>query len=186
MLHIGSNDINNQTKDKIHTEKLTENFINTGKSCIDLGLKHVLISSILPKNNIALACLIRLVNNSLRKHLVLNGFGIIFSDRDLGSNILAGNFVDFSDRFVLSRSSEYSWLYTDNHSKGLYGNIGVLISDNSLSPEIVGDISNLGSVSSNWNSGNVKGDKNSSYPRLDSGNLKLKHNHRLVIWKPQY
>ena len=58
--------------------------------------------------------------------------------------------------------------------KGLYGNTGVLISDNSLSSEIVSDISNLGSASSNWNSRNVKGyDKNYSDPRLFLKNLKL-------------
>ena len=66
--------------------------------------------------------------------------------------------------------------------KGLYGNIGVLRSDNSLSSEIVSDISNLGFTSSNWNSCNVKDyDKNSSDPRLVLENLKLKNNHRLVI-----
>ena len=66
--------------------------------------------------------------------------------------------------------------------KGPSGNIGVLISDNSLSSEIVSDISNLGSVSSNWNSRNVKDyDKNSSDSRLVLENLKLKNNHRLVI-----
>ena len=48
LLHIGSNDINNQTKDKINTEKLTDNVITNGKSYIDLGLKEVIISSILP------------------------------------------------------------------------------------------------------------------------------------------
>ena len=65
--------------------------------------------------------------------------------------------------------------------KGLYSNIG-LISDNSLSSEIVNDISNLGSVSSNWNSRNGKDyDKNSSELRLVLKNLKLKNNHRLVI-----
>ena len=64
--------------------------------------------------------------------------------------------------------------------KGVYGNI--LISGNSLSPEIVSDISNLGSVSSNWNSRNFKDyDKYSSDPRLVMENLKLKNNHRLVI-----
>ena len=31
-LHIGSNDINNQTKDRINTEKLTGYIINLGKS----------------------------------------------------------------------------------------------------------------------------------------------------------
>ena len=62
------------------------------------------------------------------------------------------------------------------------GNNGVLISDNSWTCEIVSDISNLGSVSSNWNSRNVKDyDKNSSDPRLVLENLKLKNNHRLVI-----
>ena len=60
--------------------------------------------------------------------------------------------------------------------------IGVLTSDNSLSSEILSDISNLGSVSWNWNSCNVKDyDKNSSDPRLVLENLKLKNNHRLVI-----
>ena len=66
--------------------------------------------------------------------------------------------------------------------KGLYGNIGVLIFDNNLSPKIVSDISNLGSVPSNFISRNVKYyDINSSDPRLVLENLKLKNNHRLVI-----
>ena len=101
---------------------------------------------------------------------------------DLGTSIQAGNFADFLNRLILHNSSEHSWLYTDKHLKGLCGNIGVLISDNSLSSEIVSDISNLGSASSNWNSRNVKDyDKNSSDPRLVLENLKLKNNHRLVI-----
>ena len=66
--------------------------------------------------------------------------------------------------------------------KGPCGNINVLISDNSLSPEIVSDISNLDSVSLNWNSRKVKYyDKNSSDSRLILEDLKLKINHRLVI-----
>ena len=125
----------------------------------------------------------------------MNGFGFISNDisrthlrkdgihlDDLGTTILAGNFVDFLNRFILSKPSEHSWLYTDKHLKVLYGNIGVLISDNSLSSEIVSDISNLGSVSSNWNSRNVKDyDKNSSDPKLVLENLKVKKNNRLVI-----
>ena len=98
-----------------------------------------------------------------RKHFTeswLNGFDFISNDNiaithlwkdgirleDLATNILAGNFADFMDRFILSKSSEHSWLYTDKHLKGLYGNTGVLMSDNSLSPEIVSDISNLVSL----------------------------------------
>ena len=56
------------------------------------------------------------------------------------------------------------------------------MSDNSLSPEIVSGISNLGSVSSSWNSINVKDcDKNSSDSRLVLANLRLKNDNRLVI-----
>ena len=63
--------------------------------------------------------------------------------------------------------------------KGLYGNIGVLISDNSIYSEIVSGISNLGSVSSNWNSRNVKDyDKNYSDPRFVLENLKSKNNYK--------
>ena len=64
LLHIGSNDINNQTKDRINTGKLTGDIINIGKSCIDLGVKEVVISSILPKKNIALT---RQEDDSLRE-----------------------------------------------------------------------------------------------------------------------
>ena len=138
-----------------------------------LGLKEVIITSILPKNNIASTRPIQKVNNSLMKQCVLNGFDFIPNDvsrtrlwkdgihlEDLGTNILPGNFVDFLNKFILSKPSEHSWLYA---------NIGVLISDNSLSPEIASDISNLCSLSSNWNSCNVKHyDKNSSDRRLVS------------------
>ena len=41
--------------------------INIGKFCIDLAVKEVVISSILPKKNITLTHLIRQVNNSLRE-----------------------------------------------------------------------------------------------------------------------
>ena len=65
--------------------------------------------------------------------------------------------------------------------EGPHGNIGVLISDISISSETVCDISNLGSISSNWNSLNVKDcDKNSSDPRLVLENIKVKYNQGLV------
>ena len=47
-------------------------------------------------------------------------------------------------------------LNIDKRLKGLYGNTDVLISVNSLSPEKVNDTSNLGSVSTNWDSCNIK------------------------------
>ena len=117
-------------------------------------------------------------NNISKTHLWKDGIHL----EDLGTNILAGNFVDFSNRFILSNSNKHSWLYTDKHLKVRYGNIGVLISGNSLSSEIVSDISNIGPASSNWNSCNVKDyDKNSSDPKLVLQNLTLKNNHRSVI-----
>ena len=124
MLHIRSNDINIQTKDILNTEKIKEiavDTINIDKSCINLGVKEVIISSSLLKNNIALTRLIRKVNDSLREKCVLNGFGFIsnnniskihlWKDRihleDLGINILAGkslfypNLVDIHDNIKI-------------------------------------------------------------------------------------
>ena len=85
-------------------------------------MKEVVVSSILPKKSIALTCLIQQVNDSLREQCILNGFGFIYNDNisrthlwkdgiyleDLGTNIAAGNFVDFLNRFILSKSSEHS------------------------------------------------------------------------------
>ena len=150
--------------------KLKENSFTIGKSSINLGVKEVIISSILPKNNIALIRFIRQVNNSLREQCVLIGFVFISNDnisrthlwtdgvhlKDLGTSILVGNLVHFLNRLILSKSNEYSWLYTNRHSKSLYGNTGILMSNYSLSPEIASDICNLGSVSSNWNSRTLK------------------------------
>ena len=53
-LHIGSNDINNQTKDKTKNEQLIECIINNGKRCINFSVKEVIIPLILSKNNFAL------------------------------------------------------------------------------------------------------------------------------------
>ena len=79
------------------------------------------MSSILPKKNIALTRLIWQVNDSLGEQSVLNGFGFMSNDNisrthlwkdwihleDLGTNILAGNFADFLNRFILSKSNEH-------------------------------------------------------------------------------
>ena len=80
LLHIGSNDINNQTKNGINNEELMGDIINIVKSCIDIGVKEVVIS-ILSKNNIALTRLIRKVNDSLREQCVLNGYGFTSNDK---------------------------------------------------------------------------------------------------------
>ena len=51
LLHISSNDINNQMKDRINPGKLTGDISNIGMSCIDLGVEEVVI---IYKRNIAL------------------------------------------------------------------------------------------------------------------------------------
>ena len=69
--------------------------------------------------------------------------------------------------------------------EGLSDNIDVQITDISLSPELVSDINNVGSVSSNWNSWNVKDyDKSSSDQKLVLDNLKFKSYSRFVIRNP--
>ena len=69
--------MNNQTKYKINTEILTGEVINIGKYCIDFGVEEVIILSILPKNNIALTCLVEQINYSLREQCVLNKSGFL-------------------------------------------------------------------------------------------------------------
>ena len=56
-------------------------------------------------------------DNISRTHLWQDGIHL----EDLGNNILAGNFVDFLNSFISSKSSEYSRLYTDKYLRGLYG-----------------------------------------------------------------
>ena len=61
-------------------------------------------------------------------------------------------------------------------------NIDVQIPDNSLSPEMVSDNSNLGCASSNLSFCSVKDyDKYSSNPKLVLKNLMVKKNYRLVV-----
>ena len=122
LLHVGSNNINNQKEDKANAEKLTEDIINVGKSCINFSLKEAIISSTLTKNNTALTRLIQQVKDILREQCILNKFGFIFNDnrsktnlwkdgthsQDSGTDILASNFDGFLNRFILSKSSKHS------------------------------------------------------------------------------
>ena len=85
-------------------------------------MNEVVISSILPKKDIALTCLIWHVNDSLREQCIFNGFDFISNDNisrtklwkdgihleGLGTNVLAGNCIDFLIDFILSKSSEHS------------------------------------------------------------------------------
>ena len=74
------------------------------------------------------------------------------------------SFLETTSRIQSADQNER--LNIDKRLQGLYGNIDVLISVSSLSPEKVNDTSNLGSVSTNWDCRNKDYDKNSSDPRL--------------------
>ena len=116
IIHIGSNDIT----DRINTDpnKLAEGIINIGKKCKQFGVKEVVISSILVKSTISLTNIIRQLNRLLNEMCILNGFHYICNDnitpdflwrdgihlKDNGTNILAGNMVDYLNSALLCSS----------------------------------------------------------------------------------
>ena len=87
-----------------------------GQRCIEYGVKDVIISSIFVKHSSKLSAFIRKINdelrvlcelcnfkfesndNIIRKHLCGDGVHLTTS----GTNILAGNIVDFIKEFILN------------------------------------------------------------------------------------
>ena len=65
MSHIGTNDINNHTSDKVNAEKLREDIINIYKCFISFWMKEVIMSLVVPEWDIDLTHLIRTANDSL-------------------------------------------------------------------------------------------------------------------------
>ena len=104
--------------------KHADDIINISKLCIYYGVKDVIISSILPKRNMTYTKVIREVNDILIEKCQLNGFGYICNNNvtdeflwrdgihftDTGTHMLASNFVDFLNYFILDRHYEN---YTD-------------------------------------------------------------------------
>ena len=76
----------------------------------------------------------------------------------------------------------HDYIQTSIQKISMITTIDVQIPNNSLSPEMVSDNSNLGCVSSNLSFCNVKDyDKYSSNPKLVLKNLTIKKNYRLVV-----
>ena len=102
LLHVGTNDIRNNANDT----KLANNLINIGLNCKNHGLRKVLISSILVKQNPKLNPVIRSVDDKLREPCEINAFLFVNNDmittdhlwrddihlQDISTNILSRNF----------------------------------------------------------------------------------------------
>ena len=63
VIHVGRNDINYKNKDNVNVNELADNIISLAMTCSDFGVPDVVISEVLPKKNIAVAAIIRKVND---------------------------------------------------------------------------------------------------------------------------
>ena len=139
IIHVGCNDIYDIKNIKdLNTSKVVDEIIDIGKLCTNYGVKEIIFSSILPKRDITLTEKIREVNNIMRTKCQLNNFGFICNDnvseeylsRDglhftgKGTHILASNFVDYLNYFILDRNhnviNERIWLGVESSEQ--YGN----------------------------------------------------------------
>ena len=117
IIHIGSNDIVMRTVDNIDAKDIAEKIIKIGKRCIDAGVKHVMVSSILAKRNRKLTAKIREVNDLLYDLCLSNNLTFICNDgisqecldfdgvhlSEYGSDMLGCNFLDCYNYLTLSR-----------------------------------------------------------------------------------
>ena len=131
-IHIGSNDITDDTVDQIDVKDIVNRIINIGKNCLSYGVKEVITSSIFIKKHFKLTRIIREVNELLRDECTRNNFQFISNDnisRDVlwrdglhlnndGTYIFASNLVDFLNDFIFSKNI---WLTEeDNTTLGKY------------------------------------------------------------------
>ena len=115
IIHIGSNNVtyNNLDSDPI---VIAKDIIQIGERCVEYGVKDIIFSSIFAKHSVKLSAFIRRINDELRDLCVLHNFSFLSNDNILrkhlcgdgvhlnfsGTNILAGNMVDFLKKFVLT------------------------------------------------------------------------------------
>ena len=115
VIHVGSNNV---TYDNLGDDPnvIAEKIIQIGQRCIEYGVKDVIISSIFVKHSLTLSAFIRKINDELRVLCELCNFKFVSNDNiirkhlcgdgvhltTLGTNILAGNIVDFIKEFILN------------------------------------------------------------------------------------
>ena len=117
VIHIGSNEVDNRNCETLDIKETAQRIINIGRKCKDSGVSEVVISSILVKRNFKITKTIRKINDELRELCLMNNFNFICNDEissrflsrdgihlvEEGTYILAGNFVNFLNRFLLPR-----------------------------------------------------------------------------------
>ena len=115
VIHVGSNNITHRIFDDFNAEKLADEIIDIGKTCRQYGVKDVIFSSIFVKNSIKLGKMISQVNGAVTKKVEENGFYLVSNGNNLrkhlckdgvhlpdeGTNIFAGNIVDYIGHFIL-------------------------------------------------------------------------------------
>ena len=115
VIHVGSNNV---TYDNLGDDPnvIAEKIIQIGQRCIEYGVKDVIISSIFVKHSLKLSAFIRKINDELRVLCELCNFKFVSNDNIIrkhlcgdgvhlttsGTNILAGNIVDFIKEFILN------------------------------------------------------------------------------------
>ena len=86
-IHIGSNDITDNTVDQIDVKDIANRIVNIGKKCLSYGVKEVIILSIFIKNQFKLTRIIRQVNDLLRDECKRNNFKFV-SNGDITREVL--------------------------------------------------------------------------------------------------
>ena len=116
IIHIGSNDVNQSNYTNVNPMNLAQSIIAIGNKCKYYGVKEVVISSILIKRNVEISKVIHQVNKALKELCKHNHFYFICNDAitrdflwrdgihlmDAGTNLLAGNFVDYLNGLLLN------------------------------------------------------------------------------------
>ena len=111
----GSNNITHRIFEDFNADKLADEIMDIGKMCRQYGVKDVIFSSIFVKNSIKLGKMISQVNGAAMKKCEENGFHFVSNDNilrkhlckdgvhltDEGTNIFAGNIVDYTKHFIL-------------------------------------------------------------------------------------
>ena len=114
VIYVGSNNVSYNNLDG-DARLLAANVIKIGKKCIEYGVAHVVISGIFVKVSIRLSAFIRKVNDELCELCSTNNFHFVSNDHiirkhlcgdgvhlsDLGTNIFAGNIVNYLNRNIL-------------------------------------------------------------------------------------
>ena len=80
IIHIGSNDITDNTVDQTDMRDIVNRFINIGKKCSSYRVKEVVILSIFFKKQFKLTRTVRQVNHVLRDVCKRNNFQFISND----------------------------------------------------------------------------------------------------------